>query len=259
MRRFSFLASVLLVLTGSNVRAESTFVPSPDGGRLPVLIDLPRGDGKFPAIVLAPGQGYHMTLPAMAATARALTEQGVAVFRFNWAYFSTEPKGQPSPDLSRELQDLQAVLNAARAHPRVSAQQLSVGGKSLGSVVAWRAMVSDKQIRSGLFLTPICSRLSKGESVPKSEARENYPGFEADQRPTLWVSGDQDPLCSPTVLYGFAATGPKTARVAIVGGDHGYEDRTLPSGAAEAVRRRNLDAVSAVAAAFVAESTHQRP
>jgi hypothetical protein len=68
--------------------AQSTTIFSADGTRLTAVIDLPAGDAKVPAVVLAPGQGYHMALPAMEATARALTEQGVAVFRFNWAYFT---------------------------------------------------------------------------------------------------------------------------------------------------------------------------
>lgn len=251
--------SVLLITGVSVVQAEELVVQGPDGVRLHAIVDLPHGEGRHPAMVLAPGQGYHMTLPALEATAKALTSQGIAVFRFNWAYFSSDPRGQPSPDLSKELRDLQAVLETARVHPRVSAQHLSVGGKSLGSVVAWRALAANKDLRSGLFLTPICSRLAKGETVPRSEAMVNYPGFDAEQRPTLWVSGDRDPLCSPTALYGFAATGAKAARVAVVGGDHSYEDKQLPQAAAEAARHRNLSAVSAVAAAFVAETSTIRP
>lgn len=249
-----------LLLTGASVvHAEDLVIRGPDGIRLHAILDLPPGEGRFPAMVLAPGQGYHMALPALETTASALANQGVAVFRFNWGYFSSEPRGQPSPDLSKELQELQAVLEAARSHPRVSAEHLSVGGKSLGSVVAWRALAANRNLRSGLFLTPICSRLTKGETVPRSEAAENYRGFESEQRPTLWVSGDRDPLCSPTVLYGFAATGAKAARVAVVGGDHSYEDRQLSQSAAQAARNRNLSAVSAVAAAFVAETSSIRP
>lgn len=233
--------------------AETGSATQPDGARLPILVDLPAGDGRFPAIVLAPGQGYHMSLPAMEATARALTEQGIAVFRFNWAYFSAEPPGQPSDDLSKELQDLQAVLAVARQHPRVLANQLSVGGKSLGSLVAWRALTADPQLRSALLLTPVCSRVPKGEKQPRSEAKENYPGFETERRPTLLISGDSDPLCASSSLYEFAAVRAGTARLAIVGGDHSFEHRALPAAAAEAARKRNLAAVSALAASFVAE------
>jgi len=233
--------------------AQSTTIFSADGTRLTAVIDLPAGDAKVPAVVLAPGQGYHMALPAMEATARALTEQGVAVFRFNWAYFTAEPKGQPSPGLAKELQDLQAVLATAKSHPRVLPQGLAVGGKSLGSVVAWRALAADKSLRGALMLTPVCSRVPKGDSAPKPEAKENYPGLELEQRPTLWISGDRDPLCAPSVLYGFAMANAQAARVAIVGGDHSYENRTLEPAPAEAALKRNLAAVSVLSASFISE------
>lgn len=239
--------------------AENTTVVSVAAQRLQVIADVPAGEGKFPAVVLAPGQGYHMALPAMEATARALVEQGIAVFRFNWAYFTTEPKGHPSENLSKELQDLQAVVDAARKHPNVSAQNVSVGGKSLGSLVAWRAFAADAQLRSALLLTPVCSRVPKGETLPRSEVKENYPGFELERRPTLWISGDKDPLCAPAVLYGFAGGRADVARVAIVGGDHSYENRTLPQAAADTARSRNLAAVSALSASFVSEVSSTQP
>src|SRR3990167_4407215 len=189
-----FLVSAILVFQAS--LAENLTVVNADGVSLSVIADFPTGEEKYPAIVLAPGQGYHMTLPALEETARSLTVHGIAVFRFNWAYFTTEPKGQPSGDLSKELQDLQAVVAAARKHRRVAVQNVSVGGKSLGSLVAWRALSAYSQLRSALLLTPVCSRVPKGESLPRSEAKQNYPDFETERRPTLWISGDRDPLCA---------------------------------------------------------------
>lgn len=245
--------AALLLLTAADTFAQATTVPRGDGVRISAIVDLPAGAGKVPAVVLAPGQGYHMGLPVMESTARALNEQGIAVIRFNWAYFTAEPRGQPSPDLSVELQDLQAVLAAARAHPRIDERHISVGGKSLGSGVAWRAFAADRLLQSALLLTPVCSRVPKGETTPKPEARENYPGMDAEQRPSLWISGDADPLCAPSVLYAFAAAGQKRTRVAVVGGDHSFENRTLPAADAEAFRASNLRAVTALISGFVAE------
>ena len=251
--RLFTLALAMIMLTPAASQAENLSVLTPRGAHLAVVADFPAGPGPHPAIVLAPGQGYPMNLPALAETAHALVAHGVAVFRFNWAYYDAVPRGQPAADLSSELEDLQSVLVAARSHPRVASKVLSVGGKSLGSVVAWRALVADPGLRSGLFLTPICSRLRKGESEPQAVARENYPGFEAERRATLIVSGRRDPLCAAPVLYRFAATSTGDARVAIVGGDHSFEDQALPAAAAEAARARNMEAVAALAAGFVAE------
>lgn len=248
---FALCASVLL---SNAAQADDFTVHVVGGSQLSARVDFPPGDGPFPAIVLAPGQGYHMNLPALEATARALAAQGIAVFRFNWRYFTAVPKGRPSEDLSNELKDLQAVVAAARQHPKVLAKNLSVGGKSLGSVVAWRAFAADASLRSALLLTPVCSRVPKGATVPASEAQENYPAFEKEPRPTLAILGDKDPLCATPVLYRFAASGAAAPRLAIVGGDHSYENQALPPAEADAARARNIAAVSAIAASFVAEA-----
>ncbi|MEJ6004629.1 alpha/beta fold hydrolase [Paucibacter sp. AS339] len=253
------MCAALLLSGASGALAQATVAHRTDGTQISARVDLPAGNAKVPALVLAPGQGYHMSLPAMEATARALSERGVAVFRFNWTYFTAEPKGQPSPDLSLELQDLQAVVAAARAHPRVDPQNITVGGKSLGSVVAWRAFVADQKLRSALLLTPLCSRVPKGETTPRPEGRENYPGLEAERRPSLWIAGDADPLCDPVALYALAAGGQKALRVAIVGGDHSFENRALAAAEADEFRAGNLRAVSALAAGFVDPVSRPRP
>jgi predicted alpha/beta-hydrolase family hydrolase len=253
--RTPIFCAAFLLLSAANAYAQATNFKRSDGVNVSAIVDLPLGTGKVPAVVLAPGQGYHMALPAMELTARALAEQGFAVFRFNWTYFTAEPRRQPSPDLSVESQDLQAVIAAARAHDRVDERSVSVGGKSLGSVVAWRAFVADPKLRSALLLTPVCSRVPRGETTPKPEAKENYPGLESERRPSLWIAGDSDPLCSTSVLYTFAATGPKATRVAIVGGDHSFENRALSVSEAEAFRARNLLSVSTMAVGFVSEAS----
>jgi hypothetical protein len=246
-------ACLLTLALAPAARAADEGVVNARGQRLVVQVDWPPGDGRFPAVVLAPGQGYHMALPAMDALARALTQQGLAVFRFNWAYFSAEPKGQPSDDLLMELQDLQAVVTAARRHPRVVPENVSVAGKSLGSVVAWQALAADTKLRGALMLTPICSRVPKGDTLPRDETSENYPNFAQERRPTLWISGDRDPLCATSVLYRFVGASAQAARVAVVGGDHSFEQKGGSLAAVETALKRNLAAVSAVSAGFLAE------
>lgn len=236
--------------------ADALNVTTPRGQKVEVVVDFPSGPGPFPAVVLAPGQGYPMTLPALAQTARRLVDQGVAVYRFNWAYFTRTPKGGgPSDDLSHELEDLSAVLAVARAEPRVDRTRLSVGGKSLGSIIAWRAFSADKSLRSGLFLTPVCSRAAKGQSTPIPVAEENYPGIAVERRPISFILGDRDPLCAPSVLYRFAANAAGPARVAVIGGDHNYENRTVKGAAADQARDRNIDAVAQLAAIFIVDAS----
>ena len=246
-------------LLGQSAIAENFAVSKADGTPLSVVANFPSGAGPYPALVLASGQGYHMTLPAMEAVATALSEQGIAVFRFNWAYFTAQPKGAPSDDFTKEIEDFQAVLAAVRKHPKVLSKNISVGGKSLGSMVSWKLFTADSQLRSLLLLTPVCSRVPKGETQPRTEAKENYPGFEKETRPILLVSGDKDSLCAPSVLYGFAATRGLNARVAVVGGDHSYENRALSPALADVALKRNLLAVSALAVGFVVEFSSEKP
>lgn len=219
-----------------------------------VVADFPAGAGPFPAVVLASGQGYHLALPALAQTAQQLVAHGIAVYRFNWAYFSNNPKaGRPSDDLSNELEDLQSVLKMAHAEPRVAQDKVSVGGKSLGSLVAWKALSLDPSLRAGVFLTPVCSRSSGEQAQDFSD--ENYPGITTELRPVLFVAGDRDPLCAPRVLYAFAAKSQGSAHVAIIGGDHGFENKTLagPS-AVDAARNRNINLLSHISASFIVEN-----
>ena len=245
-----FAATIICLLVQLSAHAEVLRVSTARGLQLDVIADFPPGAGPFPAIVLASGQGYHMGLPALEQTARNLVENGVAVYRFNWAYFTSDPKGgQPSPGYSNELGDLQTVIKVARAEKRVAQSKLAVGGKSLGSMVAWRAFTQDKTLRAGLFLTPVCSKTEQGQTV--SIAEENYPGFAADFRPVAFVSGDQDPLCAPSILYRFASVANTKARVAIVGGDHGFNHPTLVGSGRDAARTRSISSVATFSTGFI--------
>ncbi len=228
-------------------------ITTPNGAALSVVAEFPPGDGPFPAMVLAPGQSYHMGKPVMEESARALWERGVAVFRFDWSYFTAHPQGQPSDDLSAEMTEMQSVIAAAVGHPMVQADQVSVGGKSLGSLVAWRAFAADQGLRSAVLLTPLLSRLPEGSTVPQSYADEHYPGLQAEHRPVLLVAGDQDPSCAPSIVYALAAASAGPAQVAMVGGDHAFEDQALNGAAADAARAKNIAAASVLAARFVAE------
>ena len=55
-----------VALTVGGAHAESTNL----------VVDYPEGAGPFPAVVMAPGQGYHLALPAMSESAKALVQHG---------------------------------------------------------------------------------------------------------------------------------------------------------------------------------------
>ena len=191
----------------------------PRGAVVDTQVGFPAGAGPFPAVILAPGQGYHMDLPIMQETAARLVADGFAVYRFNWAYFSLDPKkGEPSTDLSAEVEDMATVLAAARTEHRVDPARISAAGKSLGSAVAWRLFRQEPALRRGAFLTPICVN-DDGKPDPQA-VFTNYPGSAEEKRPVAFISGDQDPLCANTALYAFAARSGSRMRVAVVSGNH---------------------------------------
>ncbi|CAN5343344.1 hypothetical protein BH10PSE17_BH10PSE17_19530 [soil metagenome] len=217
-----------------------------------VIVDAPPGPGPFPAIVLASGQGYHMSLPALAQSASALVKRGVVVYRFNWAYWTREPKGNPSDDLSVELRQLRGVIALARSDSRVDPKRVAVGGKSLGSRVAWQAFRSDPSLTSAALLTPVCNPQAVGKGAT-SPVAANYRGIEHETRPMLFALGDHDPLCEPKVLFKYAATAKGPVRISVVGGDHGFAPPAREGLSAEVATRRNVAAVADAVADFVAQ------
>jgi acetyl esterase/lipase len=126
---------------------ETTQVKTPRGASVNVAINVPDSSvaGKRPAVIIAPGAGYHMELPIIKELAEKLVAAGVLAFRFDWNYYATDPaKGQSSAGLSKELEDMQSVVNLAKADARVDAGQIIIAGKSMGSVVAFNVFIRDR-------------------------------------------------------------------------------------------------------------------
>ena len=234
--------------------AERMKLTTPRGAMLDVIADFPAGNGPFPAIVFAPGQGYHMGLPLMETTAKEFVARGFAVYRFNWAYFSNAAKkGEPSPGYAAEVEDMNAVLAKARDDARVAKDKVVVAGKSLGSIVAWQVLAKNRDVKGGIFLTPVCSRISESASVPTSVASENYPGITKEKRPLAFVAGELDPLCAAPILYRFVAEAGGAARVLIVGGDHGFANPKITGSMGDEIMKSNVKLVALLSADFVAE------
>jgi dienelactone hydrolase len=248
----------VLGLIAQDAFGESLKVETPRGAVLDVIFDIPEGKGPLPAVVLGPGANYPMTLPALEQAARQLVERGVAVLRFNWAYYTKDPQaGRSSTGLVLEVEDMTAVLNKARSDPRIAADKLFVGGKSLGSVVAWRVLQLNKELKGALLLTPLCSRVMEGSSAPTPTGDTEYPNVASELRPLAFILGEQDPLCAAPLLYRFAAGTGSTSRVAVVGGDHGFQVPGLTGSVAAEVTLRNARLAGMFAADFIAEAARR--
>ena len=137
-----------------------------------------------------------MKLPILDRVAKALVAQGIAVFRFDWAYYVKDPEhGVPSKDRAAEIEDMNTVLALARKQPWVDASRIAVGGKSLGSIIAWRILRANPELKGALLLTPVCSP----PGPTPIAADTNYPEVSKEGRASAWVLGDRDPVCKDPI------------------------------------------------------------
>lgn len=216
-------------------------------GALDLRIDMPSGTGPFPAIVIAPGRSYPMTAPLFEHLTARLLANGIAVFRFDWPYFTRDPEnGRPSRGLHDEIDALSSVIKTASAAPEVDPEKLFVAGKSLGSIVAW-AVFRQRPIRAGIFLTPVLNFSTEGMVTPCAD--KHYPHGDEALPPMLFVTGNDDALCAKDLLYRFAAALPGEARVAVIGGGHSL----MPRQPAGEDGERNLVLAAEIYAGFIAD------
>lgn len=129
---------------------------TPRGDAVEVLITKPSGPGPFPVLVL--GSGSHMRLPVLQTVAEGLQHQGIAVARFNWAYqVRDRQRGKPSADRQQEIEDMATVLAYVQQAAWADKRHLLLGGKSLGSIIAWQLFQQHPEVTNAVLLTPVCS------------------------------------------------------------------------------------------------------
>ncbi len=218
------LLPILMLHSAMTFAADTLSIQTPRAATIEVVADFPTGPGPFITVILAPGQGYHMNLPAIESTARRLVEEGIAVYRFNWAYYSASPRGNPSDGFELEIEDMHSVVEFARSDTRVDSSRLWAAGKSLGSSVAWHVLRGDSELRGGVLLTPVCSQVENPQQPPVAVHDYYYPDVSAETRPLIIVLGDDDPLCSTSILYSLVAKLNAVTRLSIVGGDHSFDN-----------------------------------
>jgi len=260
--RATLLASAIVVcIPAVSAAAGSPDIPAPGaairaatprGAIIELIEEHPPGPGPFPAVVLASGSGYDMRQPILERVAHALVAAGVGVIRFDWAYRVRDPKhGQQSADRAAEIEDLTTALALARKAPWVDPSRIALGGKSLGSIIAWRVLRHEPEVRGALLLTPVCSpkpKLQPASSGPPSSpvVDGNYPDVRAETRPTAWILGKNDPACAPSILYQHLAGAGGGAQIDVLRGDHTFSEGS----AYAATNERTLDLVERLSVDF---------
>lgn len=253
MKLLKLIGAGLLFATVTGAHAaDAVSVVTPRGAKIAVIAEKPAGAGPFPAVVLGSGSGYDQRQPLLEKTAQALVAQGIAVYRFDWAYqvagtkFAAQPK-----DRKAEIEDMNTVLALARRDSTIDSKRIAVAGKSLGSIIAWRVFRATPELKGVLLLTPVCSR---AESPDVSAV--SYPDLTQETRPVGWLLGDTDPACPTATLYRYVGAADKPARIAAIGGDHALE-----VAGADATRNTKNIALAAQIAAdyFAALLVHGKP
>ncbi|MEZ0367854.1 MAG: alpha/beta family hydrolase [Candidatus Sericytochromatia bacterium] len=239
----AIVSSFLLAQAGQAASWQK--LKTPRGSEVEIQVQLPAGVTSPPLLILAPGQSCNARRPFFEAMAQAALAQQVGLVRLEWSYcVAGGGKGNPSPDLAAELEDLRTVLGYARKLPGIDVKRILIGGKSLGSLVAWKLLQEDAAIPAAALLTPVCSydRDDKEQVLPepKNLIPENYPGLAAESRPLLFVLGNQDSLCHPPLLYAGLAQTRGKASVVVVGGGHGLNLVTADKKDDPAGTERNL-------------------
>lgn len=206
-----------------------------DGAPLAAVIDHPAGRAKAPAVVIAPGQGYHKELPLTRGLAEAAVAAGFVAARFDWRYYAKG--GEPAEDLAPEVADLEAVLERVKADPRVDPARIVLAGKSLGTMVAWRVLQKHPEVKGAVLLTPIFRSKETQES--------HYPGLVGMDRPVAFLVGDNDAgNCQlPVMFEALAGVKAPLAKAVVVAGNHSLE--VAPRG--DAANGPNVKAAVAIA------------
>ena len=214
---------------GTSGRTKNVEIPTARGVKLEGVLHEPAKPNGV-VVVFGSGRGYHKDLPLLVRSAEMLQAAGFTALRFDWAYFTA--KGKHAPDLSTELQDLDAALAYARKLDGIG--RLYLAGKSLGSVAALMKVEQDPDGIDGLMMLTFPIH-------PPKKPDERFDGGKKLQalwkKPLLILCGDADPYSELGALYRYAAGFDTAPALVIVPGDHGLH---LPS-KDEAQTRKNVE------------------
>lgn len=181
-----------------------------------------------PALIIAPGQGYHMDMALTRGLFERIVGEGWIAARFDWSFYTA--KRNPSPAYSMEVEELQAVIDHVRELPGIDRSRVYIAGKSLGAGIALERAGQDPSLRGCVLITPPIHS-------PKPEYKMGTvrPRLEKLRQPSLILVGERDPLCELGRLYSLIVGLAYPPNLCVVGGDHSLRPATPEDSAAQNV------------------------
>ena len=215
---FVLLFSIMFLLSCGS-EEEHLKISTPRGVELETILDRPEGSGKFPAIVIAPGQGYHMRLSLFEKLAEACVQNGFVCLRFDWDFYTKG--GEPSSDFASEKDELSAAIDYLKALDFVDRDEIFICCKSIGALVGIELARQDQSLR-GLIILTFALHRARPPCKIWPEARR----LEEVKMPLQIVSGKSDPICRVEVLDSLLNTLPEKPEIVYVAGDHSLRGDT---------------------------------
>ena len=167
-------------------------------------------------LILGHGAGADQMSSFMRLYAGGLAQRGFDVMTFNFIY---KEQGRGAPDQKAKLEACyQSVIQAARAHRKLKANRLMIGGKSMGGRIASQVAAAGAGDLAGLvFLGYPLHPPGKPEQLRAAHLKDI-------RAPLLFVQGSRDAFGTADELRAvFKGNKLEAALYVIEGGDHSFK------------------------------------
>ncbi|MDX2257662.1 MAG: alpha/beta family hydrolase [Hyphomicrobiaceae bacterium] len=210
-----------------------------------LLTSRPATDTGLPHLLLAHGASQPMTSPFFETLVAMLSERGLVVTRFEFAYMAarrTGAKRRPPPPVETLFPEFHAAISATRAAIGAT-RPLIIGGKSMGGRIA--SLIADDLTRDRAIAGLVC--LGYPFHPPKEPGTLRTAHLAGLATPTLIAQGERDPFGTREDVAGYDLS-PAIAVHWVGDGDHDFG----PRGRSGFTRKGNLAAASDAIVAFAA-------
>jgi predicted alpha/beta-hydrolase family hydrolase len=167
-------------------------------------------------LILGHGAGADQLSSFMRLYAGGLAERGFDILTFNFVY---KEQRRGAPDQKAKLEACyQAVIQAARAHRKLKANRMMIGGKSMGGRIASQVAAAGAGELAGLvFLGYPLHPPGKPEQLRAAHLKDI-------RAPMLFVQGSRDAFGTGEEISGVIKEGKLSATLYLIdGGDHSFK------------------------------------